>query len=122
MGEIAAPTKAGHVAHEVAVRDLELVQPLHLGTGIGHVARPDDLGEFPVRLGGGLVLSEASGEVASSLGARALVIPIVTHCHPNDGGCDQSGGEEEDEYSALLHSPHHPSALSRLHRLPSDAV
>jgi hypothetical protein len=53
-GEVAAAAKAGHIAHELAVRDLELIKAFDLGTGLRHKVRPDDLGEVPFGSGAAL--------------------------------------------------------------------
>ena len=60
--EVTAAAKTGHVAHQLAVGDLELIEPPDLRAGLGHIDRPDNLGEIPVRLRGRLVLGEASCE------------------------------------------------------------
>jgi hypothetical protein len=104
-GEVAAAAKARHVAHEFTVRDLELVQPLYLGAGLGHICRPDNLGEISIRLGGSLVHCESGGE---ALGLRCRLFAVARAPRGGAGEHDQEAGEQ---VSAGLH--HHPMLVPR---------
>jgi hypothetical protein len=80
-GILAAAAEARHVAHELAVRDLKLVQPLDVRPGLGHEAWPNDLCQVTVRLRGGFVLRKSASEVVSR---RGIVLPARATNAPHD--------------------------------------
>jgi hypothetical protein len=65
-GVLTAAAEAWHVAHQFAVRDLELVKTPHFWTRLCHITWPNDLAEVAVRLRGCFVPGESSGEVCVS--------------------------------------------------------
>jgi hypothetical protein len=62
-GVLAAPTKAGHVPHDLTVGDLELIQALHLRAGVSDEVWPLDFREVTVGLVRGLESLETSREL-----------------------------------------------------------
>ena len=88
-GTLSAAAEARHVTHELAIGDLKLVEPLHLGTGVGHEVGPHDLGEVTIWLVSNLV----SANRAEKSTEDASVAPSPFEPEPQAAAADASATE-----------------------------